>query len=222
MKLTKHNFEQMARGHLTRPSPIRRPKTAANTRFAALVKRIRADQPRSYRVPAFDPLNGNETAKFLFLFEAPGRRACTSGKISFENQDPTAWNFRRQLRRAGITRDEIAVWNTVPWYIGKKNTSAIRAAKGTDVQPAIKYLQPLIKAMPNLRCIVLVGRAARQAHVFLSQITTARIVSCHHTSARAQNSNPHANRDNIKVFRFIKRTASEPVKLLNAYAIRHR
>lgn len=158
-------------------------------------------------VPGFDPQNGNEQAKFLFLFEAPGAKAVETGQVSFENPDPTARNFRNQLAAAEIERKDIALWNTVPWYIGNEDNTVIRAASGSDVQAGIEYLEPVVSLMPNLRYIILMGAAARKAHVFLSHTTKARIVSCHHTSARAQNSNSAAAAENIKVLRFIGRGA---------------
>lgn len=174
--------------------------------FAELVKKIRTEQALQDEVPAFDPANGNENAKFLFLLEAPGPQAVKTGRISFENPDPSARNFRRQLAEAGIGREEIAIWNVVPWYIGNASKTSIRAANRNDIKAGMKYLPLLVASMPNLRCIVLVGGAARQAHMFLSRVTTARIVSCHHPSARALNNNPQAEGENIELFRFIKET----------------
>ena len=107
---------------------------------------------------------------------------------------------------AGITRDEIAIWNIVPWYIGNETGTSIRAATGADVRAGIEYLVPLVKSMPKLRCIILVGGAARKAHMFLSRVTTARIVSCHHPSSRVVNINPQAAKENIELFRFVKAT----------------
>jgi uracil-DNA glycosylase len=173
-------------------------------KFSQLVERIRRDRGLDIEVPGFDPANGNENAKFLFLFEAPGPKALKSGRISFDNPDPSARNFREQLAAAGISRTEIAVWNTVPWYIGNEDRSVIRSAVGSDIAEGIEYLKPLIAAMPTLEFIILVGAAARKAHVFLSRITTVRIVSCHHTSARAQNANRAAAKENVDVLRFIK------------------
>lgn len=172
--------------------------------FADLVNRIRSERNLTREVPGFDQQNGNEQAEYLFLLEAPGAKAVKAGQISFDNPDPTALNLRRQLEAAGITREEIALWNTVPWYIGNEKGTSIRAANGSDIQAGIEYLKPLVTAMPNLCCIVLVGGAARRAHVFLSHVTTARIVSCHHTSGKVMNSNRDAAKENIEVFRFIK------------------
>lgn len=46
--------------------------------------------------------------------------------------------------------------------------------------------------------------AVRQAHVHLSQTTSAWIVSCHHPSALMMNSNLKAAEENVAVFRFIR------------------
>lgn len=171
-----------------------------------LVHRIRAERNLKQEVPDFDPQNGNEKAKYLFLLEAPGRKAVQTGYISFENPDPTARNFRDQLAEAGIIRAEIALWNIVPWYIGNADGTAIRAATSADISDGIVYLKPLVSLMPKLKCVVLVGGAARQAHMFLSRVTTARVVCCHHPSARVLNVNPNAARENVEIFRFIKST----------------
>jgi uracil-DNA glycosylase len=175
-------------------------------RFTNLVRQIRAERGPDAQVPGFDPSNGNEHAKYLFLLEAPGPRAVQSGIISLDNPDPTAENFRVQLSRAGITRDEIAIWNIVPWYIGIVAGNGIRAAAAADVQEGMKYLEPLIAAMSNLQCVVLVGGAARRAHMHLSRITTARIVTCHHPSARAHARNQQATNENIELFCHLKQS----------------
>lgn len=174
--------------------------------FDSLVMEIRTALKLTSEVPGFDPKNGNERAKYLFLLEAPGPKAVESGLISFDNLDPTARNFREQLAAAGISREEIAVWNIVPWYIGNEGGTAIRPATGQDVRAGIEFLAPLISAMPHLRCIILVGGTARQAHLFLSRTTNVRIVCCHHPSARVVNINPAAANENIEIFRFVKAT----------------
>lgn len=170
-----------------------------------VVRRIRSHHGLNNEVPGFDPANGNESARILFLFEAPGPGAVKSGIVSFENNDPSARNFKKQLGAAGILREQIAVWNTVPWYIGAVERRRIRAAARTDIDAGIKHLGPVLRAMPNLEFVVLMGAVARRAHVFLSRTTSARIVSCHHTSARVHASNPAAARENIQVLWYINR-----------------
>lgn len=174
--------------------------------FSDLVNRIRVEQNLTDAIPNFDPKNGNERAKYLFLLEAPGPKAVQSGQVSFENHDPSARNFREQLEVSGITRDEIAIWNVIPWYIGNSAGTAIRAANGNDIRAGSQYLESLLSAMPNLRCIFLVGGAARRAHMLLSRLTTARIVTCHHSSARVLIANSRAAKENIEVFSFVKAT----------------
>lgn len=184
--------------------------------FADLIAQIRRDRGLDREVPGFDPQNGNEQAWLLLLLEAPGPRAVQSGFVSFDNPDPTARNLKEQLAAAGIGRadlaiwrsGDLAIWNIVPWYIGNATGTAIRAAAGPDVLAGVEYLPSLLSAMPRLRCIALVGSAARQAHVFLSRTTPARIVSCHHPSARVLNSNPHAASENIAVFRYVRETVA--------------
>ena len=91
-----------------------------NSPLSVFVDRIRTEQRLGREVPDFDPDNGNETAKYLFVLEAPGPKAVETGFVSFENPDQTARNFRDQLEKAQINRSEIVVWNIVPWYVGMK------------------------------------------------------------------------------------------------------
>lgn len=178
--------------------------------FSELVDEIKRDRKLDKEVPGFDEKNGNENAKFLFLMEAPGPKAVLSKSISLENNDPTAKNMCKQITEAGIERSEIALWNIVPWYVGKINESdgktVIRPVTESDIKDSLNYLKRIIDAMPNLKCIILVGGAARKAHIFLSGVTTARIVSCHHTSIKVKNMNKDAFEENMKVLRFIKTT----------------
>jgi uracil-DNA glycosylase len=169
----------------------------------AVVEKIKREQGLQEEVPGFDPKNGNEQAKYLFLLEAPGPKAVQTGYISFDNPDPSARNFRQLLDAAGIHRSEIAIWNTVPWYIGNEEKTRIRAAQGYDIRGSLEYLADIIAEIPGLEYIVLMGSASRKAHVFLSKTTSAKIVSCHHTSNRVKNVNPHSFEENLEVLRFI-------------------
>jgi uracil-DNA glycosylase len=174
--------------------------------FNELVERIRSEKP-GLIVPGFDPLNGNEKARFLFVLEAPGPKAVATNVISFDNPDPTAENFRAQLKDAGVARNELALWNVVPWYLGNKEGKKIRGAKASDVKLGLNYLLEVIAAMTKLQCVVLVGGAARRAHIHLSHQTTARILSCHHPSPKVQNTVYGAAAENTSVFRFMLETS---------------
>jgi uracil-DNA glycosylase len=165
------------------------------------VAKIRRERNLSDEVPNFDPNNGNEVARFLFLLEAPGPKAIETGFISFDNPDETARNFKRQLTSAGINRKDIALWNVVPWYLGNASQTKISAATSQDVKRTLHYLKELLGLLSNLECIVLVGAAARKSHVYLSQHTKLRILSCHHPSPRAINISPEFDDENISVFK---------------------
>jgi len=171
--------------------------------FSALVDRIRSERRLAREVPGFDPLNGNENARFLFVLEAPGPKAVATGVISFDNPDPTATNFRTQLQQADVARSDLALWNVVPWYLGNEEGTRIRGAKTSDVKLGLNYLTTVVAAMAKLQCVVLVGGAARQAHIHLSHQTTARILSCHHPSPKVQNTVRGAAEENVSVFRYM-------------------
>jgi uracil-DNA glycosylase len=166
---------------------------------------MRQEQNLTVEVPNFDPNNGNEKAMFLFILEAPGPKAVKSGIISTDNPDPSARNFKAQLSEAGIEQSQIAIWNIVPWYIGNKERTKIRASKAADIILGQKYARQVAENMPNLRAIVLVGGAARQSHVFFSRFSKVPILSCHHTSALSMNSNPERYRENVEVFQNLVR-----------------
>lgn len=167
------------------------------------VEKIRKENGLLDEVPNFDPLNGNENARILFVLEAPGAKAVKSGYISFDNPDQSARNFREQLKKAEIDRTEIAICNIVPWYLG--DGRKIRAAGVSDVMMGLNYLGELIKILKKLEFIVLVGGAARRAHTFLSHEVKIRILGCHHPSPKVVNNNPGMVDENIKIFRMMRR-----------------
>jgi uracil-DNA glycosylase len=176
--------------------------------LSSYVQEIRAEKHLTVEVPDFDPNNGNEKAKYLFILEAPGPKAVKSGYVTFDNPDLTASNLKVQLKAADVERNEIAIWNIVPWYVGNEDNSRIRAVEGTEVREGIAYLLRLLPLLPSLRCIVLVGGAARRAHVPLSAATTCHILSCHHPSPRAMNMLTSAVAENVAVFKNMQRVAA--------------
>jgi uracil-DNA glycosylase len=157
---------------------------------------------RKDKVPGFDPNNGNLEARFLFVLEAPGAKAVESGKISIGNDDETAKNFKNQLKEAEIPEDEIVVWNIVPWYLGDGNK--IGPARTSDVKEGLPYLGELVDLLKKLEYIILVGGAARRAHVFLSYTTNVPILGCNHPSPKVVNNRPDMVEENIKIFKKIK------------------
>ncbi len=168
-----------------------------------LVSRIRKVEGLSKKqVPDFCQTYRSERARFLLLLEAPGPKACAGNcVVSLLNEDGTARNLHDQLKQAKVPLGEIIIWNVVPWYLGKDDQTKTRAAKSSDIEPNLKYLGELLGILGDLEFIVLVGGAARKAHIFLSQTTDVRILSCYHTSNRVMNANRQAFKDNVVIFK---------------------
>jgi len=145
------------------------------------VRKLRSRMGSDSTIPYFDPWDGGINAEVLFLLEAPGPKARDSGFISRNNPDETAKNFYELNVEAGIDRKRTAVWNVVPWYIG--SGSRIRAANSSDIEEGIQSLGELIRLLPKLRAIVLVGRKAQRAKSTIANVAPRLTVfSCPHPS----------------------------------------
>lgn len=102
--------------------------------------------------------------------------------------------------------DQGATWRILQWFVVNEVREVAVAATSSEIELGCTHLAPLLDHMPNLRVVVLLGGTARRAHVFLSRTTTARIVSCHHTSAVVMGPVPWKADENVAVFRFIAST----------------
>ncbi|WP_298931335.1 uracil-DNA glycosylase [uncultured Ramlibacter sp.] len=126
-----------------------------------LVERMRKTKGPDYKIPDFDPLDGGDSAEVLFLLEAPGPKAVTSGFVSRNNPDETAKNFFLLNAEAGVDRSRTITWNAVPWYIG--SDTKIRPANREDVREADAWLQELLEGLRELRVVMFVGKKALYA-----------------------------------------------------------
>lgn len=145
------------------------------------VEKLRAEMGSDFGIPYFDPLDGGINASILFLLEAPGSKALSSGFISRNNPDETAKNFFELNKIAGIDRSVTVCWNVVPWYIGTE--TKIRPANYNDIEQALASLKRLLELLPKLRIIVLMGKKA--AHVeskVLKMNPTVKIFTIPHPS----------------------------------------
>lgn len=107
-----------------------------------LAQRIRETRPDGDEVPDFDPDSGGVSARVLLLLEAPGPGAVAkggsrlgSGFVSLDNNDETARNLKNAVETAVLARDEVLMWNIVPWYVG--NEQKIRPATSNDIRAAV-------------------------------------------------------------------------------------
>ena len=152
-------------------------------------------------VPSFDPCDGGIQARVLFLLEAPGPRAKSSGFVSSNNPDPTAKNLWNLIHNAGIARADTLIWNIVPWYVGENGH--ILPVNNKDIQQALPYLKDLLALLPRLVLIVLVGRKAQSAEPLIRQLTSLPFCHTYHMSAQVFNRWPEKKKLTEEDFRGI-------------------
>ena len=135
------------------------------------VRQMRLLRP-DVKVPFFDPLDGGIKSKVLFLLEKPGPMAAPthpgarggSGFISRNNNDPTAqatWNF---MREADLPREQTVIWNVIPCWNGTTKVTI------TELREGVGGVGELVKLLPDLKVIVLVGNKAQTAKTLLDKL----------------------------------------------------
>ena len=109
-------------------------------------------------VPNFDPEDGGENARMLFLFEKPGRMTDPknggSGFISQDNNDPTAKATKKFLSKAGINRKDAIFWNCISAWNGTRKIT------GKERKEAKTEILQLLEILKKVRSIVCVGKEA--------------------------------------------------------------
>lgn len=132
------------------------------------------------QVPDFDPCDGGVNATILFLFEKPGPmtdasngKGRGSGFISRDNDDPSAEATGRFMVQAGIPRDAVVLWNTIPWWDGVIKFTSAHRRQGVGEIPV------LLKLLPRLRTVMLVGRQAQAAEPMIRACGLAAFHSAH-------------------------------------------
>lgn len=132
------------------------------------------------QVPEFDPFDGGINARVLFLFEKPGPMTADgkgSGFISRNNDDPSAEATFNFMQDARIPRKLTVTWNLIPWWNGTRRTT------GQEVRNGTGWLEELIRLLPNLCVIMLVGKQAGKAERYLKKShPTLRVFSSAHPS----------------------------------------
>lgn len=154
------------------------PHIAPLTNF---VNELRSEAGPDAAIPYFDPWDGGVEAEILFLLEAPGPKAVNSSFISRNNPDETAKNFFELSNSAGFLRKKTIIWNVVPWYIG--TGQRIRAATPTDLQSGLMPLPRLLRLLPQLKAVILVGRKAEKAATSIAyENPNIKLFRCPHPS----------------------------------------
>jgi len=130
------------------------------------VEALRLERGSAYQIPHFDPLDGGTEARVLFLLEAPGPKALQTGFISRDNPDLTARNLGELLEGVGLARVDTLLWNTVPWYLSSED-GRFRAPNSRDIVDARAATEQLLRLLPQLEHIVLVGAHAQKSKSWL-------------------------------------------------------
>ena len=160
------------------------------------VHSLRKEMGADCSIPFFDPLDGGTLAECLFLLEAPGPKAVTSGFVSRNNPDETARNFYELSNEAGLARERTIMWNVVPWYIG--SGTKIRPATSRDLRVAGPALERLLMLLPRLHTVVLVGaKSARAKQAVQRMAPGVRVHVIPHPSPMFVNRSPR-NRSILK------------------------
>jgi len=151
-----------------RKAMLGQPHIAKLTDYVAGLRRC-----SGLEVPDFDPLDGGVTARVLFLFEKPGPMTVESGFISRDNDDATAEATFRFMEQAGIPRECTVIWNAVPWWNGTRKVTATELSRG------VACIEALIRLLPALSAVVMVGGKAARAKHSLESTALALISSWH-------------------------------------------
>lgn len=161
------------------------------------VRRLRKQRGGGESVPWIDPDDGGVHARVLLLLEAPGARAMGAGSprseargsgfVSASNADPTARMTLACRTEAGLTAADCLHWNAVPWYVGDGNR--IRPVNVTDLVEALPATRDLLRLLPDLRVVILMGRKAEDGWARLTKrypsTSRYRALPCPHPSGRS-------------------------------------
>lgn len=161
-------------------------------------------------VPWFDPADGGGAASILWLLEAPGPKATRQrdggGIISCDNNDGTAENTWRTRTEAGVSRHLVVHWNVIPYYLG--SATKIRPWDPSDVAAVGPLLHELRSLLPEVRCVILGGTAARAAwRDHHPPWINSRVIECPHPSPTNVNTRPGARGKIVQAWRGAKATA---------------
>jgi hypothetical protein len=142
--------------------------------------------------PYFDPADAGVNASILFLLEKPGPMTVHTGRglragsgfISRDNDDPTAEASFGFYKAAGVDRPRSLVWNVIPGWNGTIKVT------GAEVKTGMENLAHLLKLLPRLATIVMVGKRASAAEPLIRELGDYALFRSAHPSAQVRASRP--------------------------------
>ncbi|EFJ1749927.1 uracil-DNA glycosylase [Escherichia coli] len=134
--------------------------------IAPLTRWVQSYKKNGTDMPWFDPADGGINARILILLQSPAKSELSPRFVSQDNPGPSQQNLNRFLKQAKIKRQNIIIWNAIPWLM-PTNTKIIPTReninKGLNI---IKSLMPLLK---NVRVILLAGSVASKTRIFFEK-----------------------------------------------------
>lgn len=174
---------------LARLERLREPHVAP---LSALVDELRASGREA--VPYADPADGGVRARRLFVLQSPTARALATGFVSRDNPTGTAANMRRLMAEAGIPRADTLLWNMVPWVLA-------RPPRLADLRAGALWLDRLLRLLPDLRAVVLLGLDAQKGGRFVDPPPGVRLIASYHPSPNTLAGYPHYRPRIVEAFR---------------------
>ncbi len=156
--------------------------------LARYVETLRKKKGKAFQIPDFDPCDGGVQARLLILAETPGPKALRSGFVSRNNDDETAENTFRVLKKSGLKRPDTLLWNMVPWYLG--SGERVRKPTPDELKEGMACLRDLLPLLPNLKAIVLAGVSAKDGLDRDTLPPGVQVFQARHPSPRNLNSRP--------------------------------
>ena len=168
--------------------------------LTGLVEQIREER-QGVSVPWFDPDSGGIAARILLLLEAPGPMAAPapasssllpSGFVSLDNDDATAATLHDLVAEAGLARNDVLMWNIVPWYLGDSHHTRVRSAKTADIEEGRIWIRRLVELLPHLGIAILLGEKSLHGWFKVAAQVGRPIpaLACPHPSPRSLNPHP--------------------------------
>lgn len=170
----------------------------------ALINSMRRDQ-RTRSVPNIDPDDGGAFAKILVLLESPGPRAVNSNFVSCCNDDPSARNMKFVLRRVGLRRKDVIIWNVVPWCVSSVTKNS--RVSHQQVRDAARQTQEFLETIKGLRAVIFAGKFAQYASGYVRP--RVPVYKTFHTGAQSYN-HQRLRRDIHTKFRLAAKMIGRP------------